>query len=80
MMLKAVERRIERDEDLSAESKLDMAIEILMKKFDISEREAKGKIALLSRAKNLDTEKTCEVLIRLERIINESWFDASSKQ
>jgi len=80
MMHKAVERRIERDEDLSAESKLDMAIEILMKKFDISEREAKGKIALLSRAKNLDTEKTCEVLIRLERIINESWFDASSKQ
>jgi hypothetical protein len=80
MMQKAVKNRTESHEDLSTEAKLDLAIEILMKKFDISERDAKSKIALLSRAKNLDTEKTCEVLIRLERIINESWFGAASKQ
>ncbi len=78
MMSKAAKKRIESHEELSAEGKLDLAIEILMRKFEISERDAKGKIALLSRAKNLDTEKTCEVLIRLEKIINESWFDSSS--
>jgi hypothetical protein len=78
MMSKAARTRIDHYEEQSAEAKLDLAIEILMKKFEISERDAKSKIALLSRAKNLDTEKTCEVLIRLEKIINESWFEASS--
>jgi AmiR/NasT family two-component response regulator len=78
MMHKAQRASIERYEGLDAETKLDRAIEILMKKFDISERDAKSRIAVLSRTKNLDTEKTCEVLIRLENIINESWFDASA--
>ncbi len=78
MMQKAVKASIERHEGLDAETKLDRAIEILMKKFDISERDAKGRIAILSRTKNLDTEKTCEVLIRLENIISESWFDVTS--
>jgi hypothetical protein len=80
MMSKAAKTRIENHDELNAEGKLDLAIEILMRKFDISERDAKSKIALLSRAKNLDTEKTCEVLIRLENIINDSWFDSSSKR
>lgn len=79
MMSKAARKPVESNEGLNAEGKLDLAIEILMRKLEISERDAKGKIALLSRAKNLDTEKTCEVLIRLEKIINESWFDAASK-
>lgn len=78
MMHKAQKTLIERYEGLDAETKLDRAIEILMKKFDISERDAKSRIAVLSHTKNLDTEKTCEVLIRLENIINESWFDASA--
>ncbi len=80
MISKAAKTRIENHEELNSEGKLDLAIEILMRKFDISERDAKSKIALLSRAKNLDTEKTCEVLIRLENIINDSWFDSSSKR
>lgn len=80
MMHKAAQTRIERHEELDAETKLEMAIEILVKKFDISQRDAKGKIAFLAKAKNLDTEKTCEVLIRLENIINETWFDSSSKR
>ena len=74
MMRKALKASVERHEELNAEEKLDRAIEILMKKFDISERDAKGRIATLSQAKNLDTEKTCEVLIRLENIISDSWF------
>ncbi len=80
MAHKSTEARIERHEDLDAEAKLDRAIEILMKKLDISEREAKGRIAELSRTKNLDTEMTCEVLIRLERIVSESWFKASASR
>lgn len=79
MMSKAAKKPIESQEAFCVEGKLDLAIEILMRKFEISERDAKSKIAFLSRAKNLDTEKTCEVLIRLEKIINESWFEASSK-
>jgi hypothetical protein len=80
MMQKALKKSIENHEELNAEAKLDQAIEILMKKFDISERDAKGRIAILSQAKNLDTEKTCEVLIRLEKIISESWFEVNSKR
>jgi hypothetical protein len=75
MMRKAVEKQIEQYEDFDAETKLERAIEILMKKLDISERDAKARIAALSRIKNLDTEKTCEVLIKLERIISDSWFE-----
>ncbi len=78
MMRKAVEREMERAEDLDLESKLERAIEILMKKLDISEREAKMRIATFSKMKDLDTEKTCEVLIRLEKIISESWFEKST--
>jgi DNA polymerase III delta prime subunit len=80
MMQKALKKSIENHEELNGEAKLDQAIEILMKKFDISERDAKGRIAILSQAKNLDTEKTCEVLIRLEKIISESWFEVNSKR
>jgi AmiR/NasT family two-component response regulator len=78
MMRKAMEKRIEHYEELDADSKLERAIEILMKKLDLSERDAKARIAALSRSKNLDTEKTCEVLIRLEKIISDSWFELSS--
>ncbi len=77
MMQKAQKKSIEQYEELNPETKLDRAIEILMRKFDISERDAKRRIAVLSQAKNLDTEKTCEVLIRLENIISESWFNGS---
>ncbi len=78
MMRKAVGKQIEQYEELAAESKLERAVEILMKKLDISERDAKARIAALSQSKNLDTEKTCEVLIRLEKIISDSWFELSS--
>ena len=77
MMQKAQKKSIEQYEELNPETKLDRAIEILMRKFDISERDAKRRIAVLSQAKNLDTEKTCEVLIRLENIISDSWFNGS---
>lgn len=76
-MQKAQKKSIEQYEELNPETKLDRAIEILMRKFDISERDAKRRIAVLSQAKNLDTEKTCEVLIRLENIISDSWFNGS---
>ena len=74
MARKAAEKKIEHYEDLSPEAKLARAIEILMSKLDISEREAKARIADLSRIKHLDTDMTCDVLIRLENIINENWF------
>jgi hypothetical protein len=78
MAQKGTEARIERYEDRDAETKLDRAIEILMKKLDISERDAKVKIAEFSRIKNLDTEMTCEVLIKLEKIISKNWFEVSA--
>jgi hypothetical protein len=78
MVQKGTEARIERYEDRDVETKLDRAIEILMKKLDISERDAKVKIAEFSRIKNLDTEMTCEVLIKLEKIISENWFEVSA--
>jgi AmiR/NasT family two-component response regulator len=77
MVQKAHKISTERHGELNEESKLDRAIDILMKRLDISERDAKGKIAILSQAKNLDTEKTCEVLIRLASIIDDSWFENS---
>jgi AmiR/NasT family two-component response regulator len=78
MIKKAAQKKIEDIGELDERNKLDRAIEILMTKFDISEREAKARIAALSKMKSLDTEKTCEVLIRLEKIISESWFEGSA--
>ena len=57
--------------------KIDQAAKILMTKLDVSEKEALDKIKILSSKKNLDTDKTCDVLIQLEKIINDKWFNAA---
>lgn len=57
--------------------KIDQATKILMTKLDVSEKEALDKINTLSSKKNLDTDKTCDVLIQLEKIINAKWFNAA---
>jgi hypothetical protein len=80
MMQKALVSRVEVSNDFDGESKLDRAIEILAGKLDISEREAKSRIATLSRMKNLDIETTCEVIIKLEKIVSETWFDKATKR
>ncbi len=57
--------------------KIDQATKILMTKLEVSEKEALDKIKVLSNKKNLDTDKTCDVLIQLEKIINEKWFNTA---
>ena len=53
---------------------IEKAKDILMSKLNVSEGEAISRIGRLSSLKNLDTEKTCGVIIMLEKIISESWF------
>ena len=57
---------------------IDKATEILMKKLDLSKKEALEKINDFSSERNLDTDKTCEVLIKLEKIISPNWFNSSA--
>jgi hypothetical protein len=80
MMEKALVSRVELSNDFDGESKLDRAIEILAGKLDISDREAKSRIATLSKMKNLDIDTTCEVIIKLEKIVSEAWFDKATKR
>ncbi|MBN1572488.1 MAG: ANTAR domain-containing protein [Deltaproteobacteria bacterium] len=59
-------------------SNLELAKRIVMEKLDISEIDAIEKIKSLSRSKNLDTERTSEVIIKLENLISPSWFNGKS--
>ena len=59
-------------------SSLEMAKRIVMDKLDITEHEAIKKIKALSKTKSLDTEKTSEVIVKLENLISPSWFNGKS--
>ena len=60
-------------------SSLEQAKRILMEKLEVSEVDAVEKIKALSKSKNLDTERTSEVIIKLESLISPSWFNGKSK-
>lgn len=59
-------------------SSLEQAKKIVMEKLDVSEIDAIEKIKALSKSKNLDTERTSEVIIKLENLISPSWFNGKS--
>jgi AmiR/NasT family two-component response regulator len=59
-------------------SSLEQAKRILMEKLEVSEVDAVAKIKALSKSKNLDTERTSEVIIKLESLISPSWFNGKS--
>jgi AmiR/NasT family two-component response regulator len=66
-------------EKIETNSSLEQAKKILMKKLEVSEPEALNKIKELSKSKNLDTERTSEVIIKLENLISPSWFNGKSR-
>ncbi|GEM_PF-2284550 len=59
-------------------SSLEQAKRIVMEKLDVSEVDATKKIKALSKSKNLDAERTSEVIIKLENLISPSWFNGKS--
>jgi AmiR/NasT family two-component response regulator len=67
-------------EKIETNSNLEQAKKILMNKLDVSEPEALNKIKALSKSKNLDTERTSEVIIKLENLISPSWFNGKSRK
>ena len=67
-------------EKIETNSSLEQAKKILMNKLDVSEPEALNKIKELSKSKNLDTERTSEVIIKLENLISPSWFNGKSRK
>jgi len=58
--------------------KMEQAKKILMNKLDVNEKEAVNRISHLASLKNLDTDKTCDVIIQLENIVTEKWFASSA--
>lgn len=58
--------------------KMEQATKILMNKLDVNKKEAVNRISHLAALKNLDTDKTCDVIIQLENIVTEKWFASSA--
>ena len=58
--------------------KMEQATKILMTKLDVNKKEAVNRISHLASLKNLDTDKTCDVIIQLENIVSEKWFASSA--
>jgi AmiR/NasT family two-component response regulator len=58
--------------------KMEQAKKILMTKLDVNEKEAVNRISHLASLKNLDTDKTCDVIIQLENIVSEKWFASTA--
>jgi len=58
--------------------KMEQAKKILMHKLDVNEKEAVNRISHLASLKNLDTDKTCDVIIQLENIVSEKWFASTA--